>query len=60
MTYPKWLYHKSHPAMVVHNEQEEKDLGKGWEEKPFVTEEKAEKEEAEQEEPASKSKKTKG
>lgn len=28
--YPKWKYHAEKPAVIVNNEDEEKDLGRGW------------------------------
>lgn len=32
--YPRWLYHKSESAKIVHNEAEEASLGGGWAESP--------------------------
>ena len=42
MGYPKWKYHAEKPALIVHSEEEEKALGKGWAESPaaFKKEEK--------------------
>ena len=30
MTYPKWKYHVTEPAVIVQNEQDEADLGPEW------------------------------
>jgi hypothetical protein len=32
--FPKWVYHKTKDAVVVHSDDELKSLGKGWSEKP--------------------------
>lgn len=36
--YPKWKYHRTEAPKVVNDEQEEKDLGEGWEEAPIEAE----------------------
>lgn len=33
--YPKWKYHAKKGAVVVKNEDEENDLGRGWQDTPF-------------------------
>lgn len=33
-SYPKWRYHASKPAVIVANQDEEKDLGRGWHDEP--------------------------
>lgn len=32
--FPKWVYHKTKDAIIVHTDDEIKALGKGWSEKP--------------------------
>lgn len=32
--YPKWLYHRTLPAVIVNNPDEHKALGDGWAESP--------------------------
>lgn len=32
--YPKWLYHETLPATIVNSEEEEKNLGRGWQDEP--------------------------
>lgn len=32
--YPKWRYHASKPAVIVNDENEDKDLGRGWHDEP--------------------------
>lgn len=32
--YPRWKYHADKPAVIVNNEDEEKDLGRGWKDEP--------------------------
>jgi hypothetical protein len=32
--FPKWVYHKELPAMVVDDPQQQEDLGPGWAESP--------------------------
>ncbi len=33
-SYPKWLYHRTLPACIVHSVEEHMQLGSGWEESP--------------------------
>lgn len=42
INYPKWKYHATKQAVVVHDAKEEKALGKDWEDTPaaFAKEEK--------------------
>ena len=35
MKYPKWKYHKTKPAVIVQDPDEEKKLGPGWQDLPF-------------------------
>lgn len=42
MSYPKWKYHAKKEAVIVHSEEEEQGLGKGWHEAPVEKEEKQE------------------
>lgn len=32
--YPKWKFHKTKPAVIVDDKDEEKDLGSGWHDEP--------------------------
>jgi hypothetical protein len=32
--YPKWIYHKTKPAILVNSIEEHKAAGKGWKESP--------------------------
>lgn len=34
MDFPKWKYHKTQPAVIVHSESEESSLGSGWGDTP--------------------------
>lgn len=38
--YPKWLYHRTKGAKLLHNEEEEKALGRGWKDTPAEFEKK--------------------
>lgn len=37
--YPKWLYHRTEPAVIVNDPDEQSALGDGWGEAPFVADE---------------------
>jgi hypothetical protein len=32
--YPKWLYHRTNPPVIVNNPDDHKALGDGWAESP--------------------------
>jgi len=32
--YPKWKYHRTEPAVIVKDPDEEADLGEGWADRP--------------------------
>lgn len=36
--YPKWLYHATKEALIVHSKEERDALGKGWVEAPVAAE----------------------
>lgn len=36
MVYPKWLYHQTKEAVIVHDLEQEKALGEGWVESPAL------------------------
>jgi len=36
--YPKWLYHAKKEPVIVQSAEEQKSLGKGWEEAPIEKE----------------------
>lgn len=38
MNYPRWKYHATKPAVIVHSAEEENELGKGWGENPVEVE----------------------
>lgn len=39
MTYPKYMYHKDDGSRIVHSEEDEKSLGKGWVDSPLELDE---------------------
>ena len=32
--YPRWMYHRTKPAVIVKSQQEEAELGEGWADTP--------------------------
>lgn len=54
--YPKWRYHRTLQARIVESEEEDKALGKGWEDTPAAFDEPEPEPEPEVKEPRGKSK----
>lgn len=42
MSFPKWKYHETEPAVIVNTPEEEEALGEGWAETPAAFEAKSE------------------
>lgn len=38
IAYPKWKYHAKKGAVIIHDEEAEARLGKGWQDTPFEQE----------------------
>ena len=44
MEYPKWIYHKTHPAKIVNDPAEHESHGREWKESPAHFTEESDKE----------------